>query len=225
MNSNYTPAPPSANDRPREKAGRSGIESLNDTELLALLIGSGNRSASVYQLAESARLILEDHVSSPDEARKPLENLRGMGGAKSLMLSAAMELGRRHYTVRGARKISGPEDAYEVLKHYGDRSQEHFFVLCLNGAHQLTRSELVTMGLLNRSMVHPREVFAPAIEARSASIIIAHNHPSGNLEPSDEDRAVTRRIAEAGELLGIGLLDHIVFGADGWVSMRELGQL
>jgi DNA repair protein RadC len=135
-----------------------------------------------------------------------------------------MELGRRHYGPT-PRHIGSPADAWDALKHFGDRRQEHFFVLCLNGAHHLVRHEIVTVGLLNRAMVHPREVFAPAVEQRAASVVIAHNHPSGNLEPSEEDREVTRRIADAGEILGIGLLDHLIFSRDSWFSFREAGHL
>jgi DNA repair protein RadC len=220
MNISYTPATPSAGERPREKALKSGLYSLSDSELLALLIGSGNRTASVFQIAESARSVLEDHAASPDKALPRLQDLRGLGGAKSLMLAAAMELGRRRYAST-LRRISSPEDAFDAVKHYGDRSQEHFLTLCLDGAHHLTGVELVTVGLLNRAMVHPREVFAPAIAIRCAAVIIAHNHPSGNLDPSEEDHEVTRRIASAGEILGIQLLDHIIFSRTAWISLRE----
>ena len=120
-------------------------------------------------------------------------------------------------------KISLPCDAYEVLKRYARSKQEQFIVITLNGAHETISVYLVSLGLLNRTIVHPREVFNRAIKDSSAAIIVAHNHPSGQLEPSEEDRAITRRLTEAGEIIGIPILDHIIFTKKGFVSFKDLG--
>ncbi len=207
---------------PREKAAEYGVQSLSDAELLALLIGSGCKEHSVHQLADAAKSILDREGKNGYETARALENVRGLGRAKTMMIAAAMELGKRRYSP-GSEPIRRPEEVWETIRHLGDRQQEQFLVLCLNAAHVLVSRETVTIGLLNRSLVHPREVFRPAIELRSAAVIVAHNHPSGNLEPSREDMEVTTRLQKAGDLLGIPLLDHIVFHSSGWTSLREQG--
>lgn len=219
---------------PREKAQTWGIHSLSDTELLALLIGSGCKDYPVLQVAEAARNALDEAeihqrgtslkgVEQTDDLRRSaLEQVIGLGKTKTLQLSAALEWGRRRYFM-GENPVRTPADIWELLRHMGDRRQERFLVVCLDGAHHVTQLVTVSVGLLNRSLVHPREVFAPAIESRAAAIAVAHNHPSGNLEPSKEDLDVTRRLSDAGELLGIPLLDHIVFSSNGYTSIREQG--
>lgn len=120
-------------------------------------------------------------------------------------------------------KITIPGDAYEALKRYARSKQEQFIVITLNGAHEIISVSIVSLGLLNRTIVHPREVFNRAIKDSSAAIIIAHNHPSGQLEPSEEDRSLTRRLTEAGDIIGIPILDHIIFTKKGFVSFKDLG--
>lgn len=120
---------------------------------------------------------------------------------------------------------SNPKTAYDFLKQYGKEEQEHFIVLILNGAQQIKFAKVVTIGLVNRTLVHPREVFATAIEHRATAIIVAHNHPSGNLEPSTDDLELTNRLKKAGSLLGIELLDHIIFSESNYRSLAESGEL
>jgi DNA repair protein RadC len=122
-------------------------------------------------------------------------------------------------------KVSAPSDAYSVLKRFATMRQEHFLVLTLDGAHQVIRSKIVSVGLVNRTVVHPREVFRPAIEDSATAVIIAHNHPSGRLDPSIEDRDITDKLTKAGEILGIAVLDHIIIGKGGFFSFLEQGLL
>jgi DNA repair protein RadC len=208
-------------ERPREKILNRGAESLSDIELMAILIGSGSKQNPVEKIAsKSLRLI--------DESKDTLEaddflSIEGIGPAKATLLAASMELSRRIYSPRN-RKIKSPSDIYPLLSHYGDRQQEYFFSICLNGAHEVIDVKTVSKGILNRAIIHPREIFSTAIELRSASIVVAHNHPSGNLEPSKEDRDITYRLQEAGMLLGIELLDHVVFSHKGYFSFLEEGE-
>ncbi|AHC14179.1 RadC family protein [Salinispira pacifica] len=209
---------------PREKAQALGIGSLSDAELVALLIGWGAKGSGVLDVAMQACVVLDSGGGQAPGNTEALTKIRGLGRVKSMQIAAALELGRRRYKP-GLRRIQSPEDAWNCVRHYGDRLQEHFFVLCLNGAHELTCYEMISKGLLNRSLVHPREVFAPAISGRNAAIVVAHNHPSGNLTPSSEDMEVTRRLQEAGDILGISLLDHIIFSATEYISLREQGEI
>ena len=133
-----------------------------------------------------------------------------------------MELGKRFYGLRD-RRIATPADAWQLVRHFADRKQERFLCCTLNGAHDVLAVRIITLGLANRTIVHPREVFAEAVADRACAILVAHNHPSGRLDPSQEDRDITQRIREAGELLGIPLLDHLIFSQDGYASMMELG--
>lgn len=129
---------------------------------------------------------------------------------------------RRRIRPRGI-KITNAADVFPLVRHLGDRKQELFIAVSLNGAHEVIATRVVTIGLLDRTQVHPREVFADAITDRAASIVVAHNHPSGDLKPSEQDIVVTKRLVEAGKLLGISLLDHLVFCESGFVSFAELG--
>ncbi len=209
-------------ERPREKILTRGAENLTDIELMAILIGSGSKSHPVEKIA-SRTLKMIDKSPNILEASDFL-SIDGIGPAKATLLTAAMEISRRRYSPRN-KKISSPFDIYPLLSHYADRQQEFFFSIPLNGAHEVLDVKTVSMGLVNRTIIHPREIFADAIQLRCASLVVAHNHPSGNLEPSREDREITIRLQEAGEILGIGLLDHIVFSYCGYFSFLEEGLL
>lgn len=193
--------------RPREKLARSTIEQLSDLELWMLILGRGSKNRKLEPLAQSVMDLL-DRSRSP--TLQDLTSLNGIHTIRAGMIQATLELGRRRYA-RNGHPITGPEEAFQILRSLGDRKQEHFLCLSLNGAGDLIQLHTITIGLVNRTLIHPREVFAPAMEDRAASILVAHNHPSGNLEPSQEDRDITRRLQEAGDLLGIPVLDHIVF--------------
>lgn len=215
-------------DGPRERLQRLGAEALRDAELLALLLRTGARGRPALALAEA---LLETRGGLEGLARASAGQLRaagGMGPAKTATLLAALELGRRlagrRLRVRDA--VRGPEDVFRHLHaRLRDATREEFRVLLLDGRHRLLGEESVSRGTLTASLVHPREVFRPALREAAASVILAHNHPSGDPTPSLEDREVTRRLGRAGRLLGIPVLDHVVVAEDGFVSLREEGVL
>jgi DNA repair protein RadC len=220
----YRPSLRDARDRPsaRERLSSKGPEALADAELLAALIGTGTRGKGVLALATEVLELVEPGTRPPAQER--LRSIGGMGEAKATAVSAALELGRRLYGVR-ERRISSPRDLHPLIAHWADRKQERFICASLNGAHELIAIRVVSVGLVNRTVVHPREVFADPIVDRACAIIVAHNHPSGRLEPSAEDLEITRRLKAAGELIGIELLDHLVFSGREWLSFVERGLL
>jgi DNA repair protein RadC len=209
-------------DRPREKLQRKGVHCLSDVELLAVLLGSGNRQCDVMALAGKLLQVLDR--TGPTPAIDDLVNIHGLGKAKAALIMAGLEFARRRIRPHGFR-ISFPPDAYPLIRHMADRSQEHFLAISLNGANEVIAIRTVSVGLVNRALVHPREVFADPITDRASAIIVAHNHPSGNLSPSPDDLAVTRQLKEAGQLLGIRLLDHIIFNQEKYYSFLEDRQL
>ena len=206
-------------DKPRERLERLGIEALSDKELLMLLIGSGSAKRKVEELADD---LLSNLDSNPKLSAEDIRKIPGLGTAKASAIGAALELGRRRVS-RKAPSTSNPADIYREIRHYSSRDQESLVVVMLNGAHEVLGTFVATVGLLNRTIVHPREVYAPAIKERAAAIAIAHNHPSGNVTPSEEDKDVTIRIKKAGDILGIKLLDHLVFTDEKYYSFLEHG--
>ena len=208
---------------PRERAAQQGIRSLSDLELVMTIIGSGTSSNPVRDLAAQVLPLVVARLPDPVEP-KALEEIHGIGAAKAAAIAGSMELARRYYAPVGTA-IRSPADLHPLIAHFGASKQEHFLSIPLNGAHEVIGVHVVSVGLVNRTMVHPREVFAPAIEARAVSLIVAHNHPSGKLEPSNEDQQVTLRLKECGEILGISLLDHMIFSDIGFRSFLELGQI
>lgn len=206
--------------RPRERLEKNGATALSDLELLTIMISSGSKERPVHMLAKEL-LWLMDTVPTLDIQN--LRNVKGLGPAKAAIICAALELGRRRLPLK-KRQITSPEDVYPLIQHYGTRQQEHFISISLNGAHEVMAISVVSIGLVNRTLVHPREVFAEAVKERATAIIIAHNHPSGNLQPSDEDREVTKRLKHAGDILGIKILDHLIFDQDHFYSLTEGGE-
>ena len=209
-------------DRPREKLKRKGAQALSDTELVAILIGSGNRKTDV--LALSSRLLKSLDGQGTTPTLESLCKVDGIGPAKASLVVAAMEFARRRIRPRGM-KITFPPDVYPLIRHVSDRRQEHFLCISLNGANEVIAVRTVSVGLVNRALVHPREVFADPITDRASAVIVAHNHPSGNLAPSQDDFDVTHQLKEAGKTLGIKLLDHLIFNETTYHSMMEKGQL
>jgi DNA repair protein RadC len=206
----------------RERLAREGPAALSDAELLAALLGTGMRGKSVHSLAEEVLGLLDSSKDVPDTV--DLARLAGIGEAKASAVCAALELGRRLYGVR-ERKIASPGDVWPIVAHWSDRKQERFICCSLNGAHELIAARVVSVGLVNRTVVHPREVYADPITDRACAVIVAHNHPSGRLEPSPEDREITCRLKEAADTLGIALLDHVIFSSSGYFSFVEHGIL
>jgi DNA repair protein RadC len=213
-------------DLPRERMDALGPEALSDAELLALLLRTGARGADVVAVA--ARL-LAIHGGLPGLARvgtRDLARSAGVGPAKSATLCAAVELGRR---LAGRRLDQGAalRSPADVFHHFHPRlrhaTQERFFVVLLDGRHRVMRHELVSQGTLTASLVHPREVFRPALREAAAALVLVHNHPSGDPTPSLEDREVTERLVQAGEILGVPVVDHVVVAERGYSSLRESG--
>lgn len=205
---------------PRERAKRCGIAALTDRELFALLLGSGNKQCGVLDLA----LRLQRHCDKTFDFSdiEKLQSISGIGMAKAALIAAAFELARR-YLYPPKKIVSSPKDVVPFLIHYGDRAQETFLSVLLNGANEIIRIRPVTTGLLNRTLIHPREVFADAVRLRANAVIAAHNHPSGRLTPSEDDKKITEALRKAGDLLGIKILDHIVFNGRDYFSFLEHG--
>ena len=203
-------------DRPRERLHRLGPKGVSDIELVCAMLGSGSHGRPVQDLAEDILHLIDSGKVSPED----LQEVQGLGPAKVASICAGLELGRRMSSTR-LRSCKDPASVFDLVRHYGDRVQEHFLVVMLNGAHELMGVNLVTIGLVNRTLVHPREVFSDPIRMRATAIILAHNHPSGNLDPSPDDLEVTLRLKKAGLLLGIEVLDHIIFSSEDYRSMAE----
>ena len=196
------------NDRPREKLARYGAARLSDLELLMAVIGSGNARADIGKIAREVLKILRQ--KGGDVSYDDLSSVVGLGEAKIPVIVASLELARRYLLDSDQPIIDSPEKAVELLADIRDKKQEYFVCLTLDGANRLIAKRVVTIGTLTASLVHPREVFADAIVDRAASIIVAHNHPSGSLRPSQVDIAMTERLKHAGELLGITLVYHLL---------------
>src|SRR5512137_932537 len=209
-------------DRPREKIASKGASALTDTELIEAIIGRGTKSRDVREISKDiSRLVVErgNAIGYND-----LQAIEGIGPSKASQIMSCFELGRRYFGSKGqGNKVTRPEDILPLVANLREKRQEHFVCIALNGAGEVLGNRTVTIGLLNHSLVHPREVFAEAITDRAASVICVHNHPSGSLEPSPQDIAITTQLKEAGSILGIQLIDHIIITSTGHVSMRERG--
>ena len=195
-------------DRPREKLQVKGPVALSDFELLQALIGSGNAQVDVATIAKATLKLIQKYGA--DVTYEQLQTVVGLGSAKITEILAAIELSRRYLMSSEQPIIDSPEKAVEQLAEIRDKKQEYFVCMTLDGANRLIAKRIITIGTLTASLVHPREVFADAITDRAASIIVAHNHPSGSLVISGEDLRLTNRLRGCGELLGVALLDHIV---------------
>jgi DNA repair protein RadC len=209
-------------ERPREKLLEKGAGSLSDHELLAIILGKGSQKNDVLSLS---KLLIKtiDEKGIKIEA-KDILNVDGIGEAKATAIAAAFEFVRRRIKPEGL-KIKFPVDVLPLIQHYGDRKQEHFLSISINGANEVINIRVVTIGLINKSHVHPREVFADIIAERASAVIVAHNHPDGDLKPSSEDIAVTKKLKEAAAILGLSLLDHIIFNSKSYYSFSENDEL
>jgi DNA repair protein RadC len=205
--------------RPREKLGARGAGALSDAELLALVLGSGSARRSALRIGRALARRRPAELAAWPTARWLL--VPGVGPARAAALAAAFELGRRA-AERGAlaAAIRGPDDVLAQVRDLPRARKEHFVVLLLNARHEVQCRETVSIGSLNASIVHPREVFLPAILQSAASVVLVHNHPSGDPEPSEEDLSITRRLVQVGELVGIDVLDHVIVAERGVVSLR-----
>ncbi len=203
--------------RPREKLQARGAEVLSDYELLMAIIGSGTQYADVTKLAREVQKLLKEKGS--ELAYEDLLSVKSLGPAKATNIMAGYEFWRRQFEVPDRPIIDSPEKAVEQLSDIRDKKQEYFVCLTLDGANRLIAKRIITIGTLTASLVHPREVFADAITDRAASIIVAHNHPSGNLEPSEADLSVTERLTDASAILNITFNDHILVTKSSFTSI------
>lgn len=207
-------------DKPREKLTKKGVKSLKNFELLAILLGSGTKDKDVLKLSREIIMLFEDDFENMTLDK--LMSVHGLGQAKASQILSAIELSKR-YLIKQNKKITCAEDIYDELQEYKNKKQEYFIVITVDGASHIIEKRVVFIGTLNRSLIHPREIFADALTDRAAAIIIAHNHPSGQLEASHEDITVTKRVKESAELLGIDLIDHIIFTNKKYLSLRDEG--
>lgn len=213
-------------DRPRERLRRQGAMSLSNQELLAILLRTGTKEESVLVLANRVLSVFERLHHLKHATIEEMVAIRGIGEVKAIQLLAAIELGRRLAQKHSDEKytIRSPQDAATYLMpDMTSLNQEHFVVLFLNVKNQIIHRKTIFIGSLNASIVHPREIFREAVKRSAASIICAHNHPSGVPTPSDEDIEVTRRIIEAGYIIGIDLIDHLIIGDHQFISLKEKG--
>lgn len=197
--------------RPREKLQARGAEALSDYELLMAMIGSGNAQADVTKIARDVQKLLGERGSQL--TYEDLLSIKSLGPAKATQIMAGFELWRRQFEVSERPMIDSPEAAVAQLADIRDKKQEYFVCLTLDGANRLIAKRIISIGTLTASLVHPREVFAEAITDRAASIIVAHNHPSGTLEPSQADIEITAVLKKSATLLGIKLVSHVIITA------------
>lgn len=212
-------------DRPREKLLMRGPQTLSDSELVAILLRTGTRGESVIEVAKKLVSKHHDLAQLATQSVSSLIKTNGIGKDKAATLCAAFELTRRVESQQkwlSAKKISSPNDIADIfIPLLRDKTKEEFIVVCLNSANKIINYETITIGLLNSSLVHPREVFKVAIENNSANIVLVHNHPSGNTDPSEEDITITKKMVDAGKILGITVFDHIIIGQNSFSSLVE----
>ncbi len=206
--------------RPREKLRERGACALTDEELVAAIIGMGTAGVDVRTIARQVAGLIREHKTGL--TLDHLLNVPGVGLAKAGQILSAFELARR-YLIKDTVKITTAEDVLPLLSEIAGKPQEHFFCISLNGANEVIEKRIVTIGLLDQSQVHPREVFADVIADRAAAVIFAHNHPSGNIQPSDADRTVQEQLTKAANILGIRVLDHIIIAKTGYYSFQAAG--
>ena len=207
-------------DRPREKLIHYGPEKLTDSELLAIILRTGKKGKNAIEIANN---LIKRHGKDKiaDVSTKELAENSGIGITKSCEIVACFELGRRFLKGKQTQIYLSPKEIWEELRDYRNQKKEHFFVFYLDSRNQEIKREIVSIGSLNINSVHPREVFEPAIKYLAAQIIIAHNHPSGDTEPSTADLVLTKRLIEAGKILGIEIVDHVIVSKDDFYSFKE----
>lgn len=206
--------------RPREKLRENGVAALTDEELVAAILGMGTAGIDVRTISRQVAGLICEHRENLN--LEHLVSVPGMGLAKGAQILSAFELARRHL-VKDTVKIECAEDVLPLLTDIRSKSQEHFICITLNGANEVIEKRTVTVGLLDRSQVHPREVFADVIADRAAAVIFAHNHPSGDLQPSEADLKTQDQLVQAAKILGIRVLDHVIVSKRGYCSFQEAG--
>lgn len=226
MSSAYTIHDLPQAERPRERLLKHGTEALSTAELIAIVLGNGTRGASVLQLAQQLISTFGSLENLVDATIPELCQVKGIGKAKALQLQSVFGLCKRIKTVtpQDRSSLDSPWQVYQLLKNsIAIAKQEHFVVIMQDARGCMIHQETIAVGTLTETLVHPREVFYPAIRNKAASILLAHNHPSGDPEPSTEDVEITEKLCEAGLLMDIPVMDHLIVGADRFVSLRQRG--
>ncbi|MBI2454183.1 MAG: DNA repair protein RadC [Parcubacteria group bacterium] len=209
-------------ERPREKLIKKGAAALHKAELLAILLRTGIKGKNVLQMANDI-LLKYGNEKLTKVSYQELRNMRGIGPTKAVQILAALELGKRIYKTREEKDvyINSPDDVVKEVNYISENKKENFITLYLDAKNHLIHKETISIGTLNASLVHPREVFEPATKHLAAQIIVVHNHPSGNSEPSEDDLEITRKLVKAGKILGIDVADHIIITKTGFISFKE----
>ena len=202
----------------REKVLEHGISFPFDEELIMLILGSGTKGIPVDVLARNISNVLID--ANSDEVIERLLKVKGVGVSKAIAIAAALELGRRKFTHLRA-VIRTPNDLIPFVRNFAVSNKEHFLVVTLNGGHEIIQIHVVSVGTLNKTIIHPREIFSEAIKENAAAIIVCHNHPSGNCTPSQDDIETTQVLINASRIIGIELLDHIIVDCENYFSFVE----
>lgn len=208
--------------RPREKLFEKGPDALKDHELLAILLRTGYQGKSALEVAKRIlRTHKIDRLSklSPDELAK----IKGVGKSRAAIIAASLAISERIYNTKTDTKIETPNDVLKVASFLKDKKKEYLVALLLNGRDMLISTIEISVGTLTENLIHPREVFAPAIVNHSAKVVLVHNHPSGNSDPSEDDLVVTRRLLKASKILGIELKDHIIITNKDFFSFKDEG--
>lgn len=210
-------------NKPREKLINLGPKNLTGAELVAIILGVGTRKEEVLSMAQRILKEYGEKTIINDQNPKNLAEALDIPVSKACQIIACFELGRRFFQKKEGRAvfIRTPKQVFEYLKEMGGHTKEHLRGLYLNSRYQVIHDETISIGSLTSSVIHPREIFQPAIEHSAVAVIIAHNHPSGNLSPTNSDIAVTRQIMEAGSVLGIELLDHLIIAGDRYFSIMD----
>ena len=210
-------------DLPREKLEKYGPEKLADHELLGILLGSGIRGLNVLELSKNILQLIQG-INRRDLNLERLLEVKGLGKAKATQVLALLELSDR-LLLQNQHAVLSPDDVWKLCDTMRDSQKEHFVAFYLNAQGNLIEKQLISLGTLTESLVHPREVFEPAVSLHSASVIVAHNHPSGEAAPSDADTLVTTKLKESGKILGIPLEDHVIVTKKNYFSFRQQGLL
>lgn len=216
-------------DRPREKLLLKGKNALSDAELVAILLGSGNRLDSAVDLAKKILKKVNDNLVELSRlSAKDLMEFPGVGEAKAIIILAAIELGKRRHASEALvrEKVACSRDAYEIFQGVlGDQPYESFWIILLNKANKVIRKCSISEGGVSGTVVDPRKIFKIALDHHASSVILGHNHPSGNMQPSEADRKITKKIKEAGLVLDVAVLDHIIIGEGNYYSFADEGTL
>ena len=206
--------------RPREKLREKGAFALTDEELVAAILGRGIEGVDIVTMSRNVARLIRKHKKNLSVDH--LTSVPGMGLAKAAQILSAFELARR-YLLKETVKIKNAKDILPLVTDIVNKQQEYFVCISLNGANEVIEKRIVTIGLVNSSQIHPREVFADVIADRAAAVIFAHNHPSGDPKPSDIDTKTHKQLTEAGKILGLRILDHIIVTKKGYFSFQEAG--